>query len=336
MKSMNRTKFLSAFNGNNDSVPVWFMRQAGRYLHSYRELRKSKTIKQICSDASIISEISYAPVEQLFVDASIIFFDITLPLEAMGYNVEFKENVGPIISVQGGGTAHGYEMNSDIYSLYDGIKAFRHNHPDTFLYGFTGGPITLASYIIAGSSDRDLNQTIKAILNNPSRYKDIMSSIEEMIIESAKQQVKSGADAIQIFDSWSGSLPYGLFKDYINKYLQPLSAELSSLRTVYFSTRTSGYASLLSTTDFSYLSMDSRTRLSETYSICRSEKGVQGNLDPLYTTSDIMLANQETQRILDDAKNIERYVFNLGHGVVPETSIECLKAIVRTVHSYEK
>ena len=336
MKSMNRTKFLSAFNGNNDSVPVWFMRQAGRYLHSYRELRKSKTIKQICSDASIISEISYAPVEQLFVDASIIFFDITLPLEAMGYNVEFKENVGPIISVQGGGTAHGYEMNSDIYSLYDGIKAFRHNHPDTFLYGFTGGPITLASYIIAGSSDRDLNQTIKAILNNPSRYKDIMSSIEEMIIESAKQQVKSGADAIQIFDSWSGSLPYGLFTDYVNEYLQPLSAELSSLRTVYFSTRTSGYAPLLSMTDFSYLSMDSRTKLSETYSACRSEKGVQGNLDPLYTTSDIKLANLETQRILDDAKNIERYVFNLGHGVVPETSTECLKAIVRTVHSYEK
>ena len=336
MKSLNRTKFLSAFNGNNDSVPVWFMRQAGRYLHSYRELRKSKTIKQICSDASIISEISYAPVEQLFVDASIIFFDITLPLEAMGYNVEFKENVGPIISVQGGGTAHGYEMNSDIYSLYDGIKAFRHNHPDTFLYGFTGGPITLASYIIAGSSDRDLNQTIKAILNNPSRYKDIMSSIEEMIIESAKQQVKSGADAIQIFDSWSGSLPYGLFTDYVNEYLQPLSAELSSLRTVYFSTRTSGYAPLLSMTDFSYLSMDSRTKLSETYSACRSEKGVQGNLDPLYTTSDIKLANLETQRILDDAKNIERYVFNLGHGVVPETSTECLKAIVRTVHSYEK
>ena len=336
MKAMNRTKFLSAFDGNSDSVPVWFMRQAGRYLPSYRELRKSKTLKQICSDASTISEISYAPVEQLFVDASIIFFDITLPLEAMGYNVEFKENVGPILSAQGGGTPHRYEVNSDTYSLYDGIKAFRHNHPDTFLYGFTGGPITLASYIIAGSSDRDLNQTIRAILNNPSRYKDIMSNLEEMIIESAKQQVKSGADAIQIFDSWSGSLPYGLFKDYINKYLQPLSAELSSLRTVYFSTRTSGYASLLSTTDFSYLSMDSRTRLSETYSICRSEKGVQGNLDPLYTTSDISLANLETQRILDDAKNIERYVFNLGHGVVPETSTECLKAIVRTVHSYEK
>ncbi|MGC8515985.1 MAG: uroporphyrinogen decarboxylase family protein [Thermoplasmata archaeon] len=336
MKTMNRKKFLSAYDGNGDSVPVWFMRQAGRYLPSYRELRKNKTIKQICSDASTISDISYAPVEQLGVDASIIFFDITLPLEAMGYNVEFKENVGPVVSAQDAGSIHGYEIKSDPYSLYGGIKVFRNNHPDTFLYGFTGGPITLASYIIAGSSDRDLGQTIRTILNDPNRYKDIMKNLTDMIIGTAQQQVKSGADAIQIFDSWSGSLPYSLYEDYLNDYLLPLSAELSSLQTVYFSTRTSGYASLLSATDFSYLSMDSRTKLSETYYLCDSEKGMQGNLDPLYTIAEVKLAELETQRILEDAKNIDRYIFNLGHGVLPETSIECLKEIVRTVHSYEK
>jgi uroporphyrinogen decarboxylase len=337
MKTMNRREFLSAFEGNSGSVPVWFMRQAGRYLPSYRKIRKDKTIKEICSEASTISDISYIPVEELGVDASIIFFDITLPLEAMGYNVAFKESIGPIISALADGeTIHAYERKSDSFSLYEGIKMFRHDHPDTFLYGFTGGPITLASYIIAGSSDRDLTQTIRTMLNDPHRYKDIMSQLSEMIIETARHQVKSGADAIQIFDSWSGSLPYSLFVDYVNDYLLPLSAELSSLRTVYFSTRTSGYTPILSKTHFSYLSMDSRNRLSEAYSLCNKEKGMQGNLDPLYTVSDIRLAKLETRRILEDAKDIERYVFNLGHGVMPETSIECLKEIVRTVHSYGK
>jgi uroporphyrinogen decarboxylase len=337
MKTMNRKEFLSAFNGNRESVPVWFMRQAGRYLPSYQKIRQNKTIKEMCSDASTISDISYMPVKEIGVDASIIFFDITIPLEAMGYNVEFRENIGPVISAMDTGRAlHGYELKSDNYSLYDGIKLFRSNHPDTFLYGFTGGPITLASYVIAGSSDRDLGQTIKTILNDPRKYRDIMTSLSEMIVETARQQVRSGADAVQVFDSWSGSLPYSLFIDYFNDYLLPLSAELSSLRTVYFSTRTSGYMSLLSRTHFSYLSMDSRVRLSEAYSVCNKGKGMQGNLDPLYTTADIKVAKHETQRILEDAKKIDRYVFNLGHGVMPETSTECLREIVGTVHSYGK
>ncbi|MCL4451207.1 MAG: uroporphyrinogen decarboxylase [Candidatus Thermoplasmatota archaeon] len=333
---MDRKDFLSAFGGKRDHIPVWFMRQAGRYLPYYQEIRKEKTIKDICSDPSTISDISYSPVQQLGVDASIIFFDITLPLEAMGYSVEFKENVGPIISNSARDRhIHGYEEKSDKYSLLEGIRTFRRDHPNTFLYGFTGGPITLASYVIAGSSDRDLSQTISTILQNPGAYRDIMQELMEMIIETARLQVRSGADAIQIFDSWAGSMPYSLFEEYVNNYLLPLSAELSSIRTVYFSTRTSGYISMLSRTDFSYLSMDSRSRLSDISLVCHEEKGMQGNLDPLYTAFNINLAIKETKRILEDARNLDRYIFNLGHGVLPSTSVECLRNIVRTVHSYE-
>ena len=336
MRHMDRKDFLAAFDGNRDHVPVWFMRQAGRYLPYYQEIRKEKTIKDICSDPFTISNISYSPVQQLGVDASIIFFDITLPLESMGYSVEFKENVGPIISSpERNGQIHGYDQKSDKYSLNEGIRHFRRDHPDTFLYGFTGGPITLASYVIAGSSDRDLSQTISMILKNPGIYRDIMQDLIGMIIEIARLEVRSGADAIQVFDSWAGSLPYSLFEDYVNNYLLPLSAELSTMRTVYFSTRTSGYVSLLSRTDFSYLSMDSRSKLSDISSVCHDKKGMQGNLDPLYTAANTNLAVKETKRILEDARNLDRYIFNLGHGVLPATSVECLREIVRTVHSYE-
>ncbi len=332
---MNRSEFLSAFDGRSERIPVWFMRQAGRYLPAYREIRKTRTIKEICSDPALISRVTYSPISDVGVDAAIIFFDITLPLEAMGYRVDFEERVGPIISSREGDRGRiNYDVKNDRNSLYDGIKAFRSEHPDTFLYGFTGGPITLASYILAGGSDRDLTRTISSILKDRNAFKDLMDDILEMIISTAKAQVRSGADAIQVFDSWAGSLPYSMFSDYVNDYLIPLSSELSAIRTVYFSTRTAGYAHLLSSTEFMYLSMDSRCRLSGMDKIFQSSKGLQGNLDPLYTATDTKIAVRETEKILDDARNIDRYVFNLGHGVLPETSVECLKQIIRTVHEY--
>ncbi|EQD59947.1 uroporphyrinogen decarboxylase, partial [mine drainage metagenome] len=239
----------------------------------------------------------------------------------MGYRVEFEERVGPVISNDAGKQERiKYDVKNDRYSLYAGIKEFRHEHPSTFLYGFTGGPITLASYILAGGSDRDLTRTISSILKDRNAFRELTNDIFDMVISTAREQVRSGADAIQIFDSWSGSLPYSLFTDYVNDYLIPLSSELSSIPTVYFSTRTAGYAPLLTRTEFQYLSMDSRCRLSSMDEVFRSAKGLQGNLDPLYTTVNAEVAVSETQKILDDARNIDRYVFNLGHGVLPETS----------------
>ena len=256
----------------------------------------------------------------------------------MGFNLDFMEKVGPVITPKKGSKiGHNYDPDQDKYALGQGIKLFKQMHPDTFLYGFAGGPITLASYIIAGSSDRELEKTIHFMMKEESLFRELMEQILEMIISISKKQINAGADAIQIFDSWAGSLPYGLFELYLNKYLQPLSSELSKYAfNVYFSTRTGSYARQLSKTDFDFLSMDSRSLLSDIHSTCRFEKGMQGNLDPVYTTLNTELALSETRRILSDAKLIDRYVFNLGHGVLPNSNVHCLKEIVKMVHTYEK
>ena len=335
---MKTSEFKSALSGLSDNIPVWFMRQAGRYLPSYMKVRKNKSIKDICANPDLISQISYSPVEDIGVDASIIFYDITLPFEAMGFNLDFMEKVGPVITPNTNSRiGHNYDPDQDKYALETGIKLFKAVHPDTFLYGFVGGPITLASYIIAGSSDRDLEKTIHFMMKEESRFGELMDQIFEMIITLSKKEINAGADAIQIFDSWAGSLPYGLFDLYLNKYLQPLSSEISKYAfNVYFSTRTGSYAKLLSKTDFDFLSMDSRSLLSDIHSTCKYEKGMQGNLDPVYTTLSPEVALSETRRIIDDAKLIDRYVFNLGHGVLPNSNVECLKEIVKMVHFYGK
>lgn len=332
---MHRSEYLSAMKGNSQRTPVWFMRQAGRYLPSYKKLRETSSIKEICMDPDLISQISFSPIEELGVDASIIFYDITIPFEAMGFNLDFKEKVGPVISPKTNSKiGHNYDPDQDKYALEPAIRLFREKHPDTFLYGFVGGPITLASYIIAGSSDRDLEKTIHFMMKDEYLFRQLMDQIFEMIITLSREQINAGADAIQVFDSWSGSLPYGLFDLYLKKYLQPLSSEISDYGlNVYFSTKTGSYAKELSKTGFDFLSMDSRSLLSDIYSICKSEKGMQGNLDPVYTTLNPDIALQETRRILSDANMIDRFVFNLGHGVLPDSNVECLKEIVRIVHS---
>ncbi len=335
---MHKSEFKSALSGLSDNIPVWFMRQAGRYLPSYMKVRRNKSIKDICANPDLISQISYSPVEDIGVDASIIFYDITLPFEAMGFNMDFMEKVGPVITPKtNSGIGHNYDPDKDKYALEPGIRLFKERHPDTFLYGFVGGPITLASYIIAGSSDRDLEKTIHFMMKEESRFSELMDQIFEMIITLSKKQINAGADAIQIFDSWAGSLPYGLFDLYLNKYLQPLSSEISKYAfNVYFSTKTGSYANLLSKTDFDFLSMDSKSLLSDIHSTCKFEKGMQGNLDPVYTTLKPEIALSETRRILDDAKLIDRFVFNLGHGVLPNSNVECLKEIVKMVQNYGK
>jgi uroporphyrinogen decarboxylase len=335
---MHISEYKSALSGLSDNIPVWFMRQAGRYLPSYMKVRASKSIKEICSDPGLISQVSYSPVEEIGVDASIIFYDITLPFEAMGFNLDFMEKIGPVITPKTSSKiGHNYDPDKDRYALEPGIKLFKAWHPDTFLYGFVGGPITLASYIIAGSSDRDLEKTIRFMINEERLFGQLMEQILEMILILCKRQINAGADAVQIFDSWAGSLPYGLFDLYLKKYLQPLSSEISKYAfNVYFSTRTGSYANMLSKTDFDFLSMDSKSLLSDIHATCRFEKGMQGNLDPVYTTLKPEIAISETRRILNDAQVIDRYVFNLGHGVLPTSNVKTLKEIIRMVHNYER
>ncbi len=335
--------FLAAINGDpHEFTPVWFMRQAGRYLRGYRELRLKHSIKEICLDPDLTVQVTAEPVDLLHVDAAIIFSDITIPLEAMGFKVDFKENIGPVISnplntnrdLKGITEFSTSEMH---YGTYAAISRFKEKYSGTPIIGFSGGPLTIASYLTMGRPDRDLAATRTLLYREDPAIKDLLSMIREMVIENGKAQVKAGADAIQIFDSWAGYLPPSMFSWYRDNYLSQISEELSGItNTIYFSTQTGGMLDELSKTGFDFISLDWRVELPKAASILDQEKGIQGNIDPLLVSRSPDAAVSESRKLAENMKKKDNYIFNLGHGVLPDTDPDTLREIVRTVHQFRR
>lgn len=331
--------FLAAIKGEeHEFTPVWFMRQAGRYLKGYREIRLSHSIKEICSNPDLTVQVTEEPVNLLDVDAAIIFSDITIPLEAMGFKLDFRENVGPVIGnplntnreLKGISDFSPSEMH---YGTYRAISKFKEKNRDMPIIGFAGGPLTIASYLTLGRPDRDLAATRALLYKDDRSMKNLLGMIREMVIANCREQVKSGADAIQIFDSWAGFLPPSMFSLYMENYLTQIAAELSGLtKTIYFSTQTGGMIGELAKTGFDFLSMDWRISLPDASRKLKQDTGLQGNIDPILATCSPEDAVRESGRLSEEMNSKDNYIFNLGHGVLPDTEPETLREIVRTVH----
>ncbi len=331
--------FLAALNGEqHESTPVWFMRQAGRYLKGYRELRTKYTIKEICRDPDLTVKVTEEPVGLLGVDAAIIFSDITIPLEAMGFSLDFKENVGPVI-------ANPFNANRELkgiwefspsemkYGTYRAIAKFREKYHDTPVIGFSGGPLTIVSYLTLGHPDKDLAATKTLLYKGDTAMRRMLEMIREMVISNCREQVRSGAGAIQIFDSWAGFLPTSMFRWYRDNFLSPISAEISAFtKGIYFSTQTGGMLEELEKTGFDFLSLDWRVNLPEATKKLKDETGMQGNIDPLMVSRSPDRAVAESEKLAAEMKFKGNYIFNLGHGVLPDTDPDTLREIVRTVH----
>lgn len=333
--------FMAALKGEpHEQTPAWFMRQAGRYLPGYTSIRKKHSIKDICADRELTLKVTDEPLQTLGVDAAIIFSDITIPLEAMGFKVDFKEGVGPIISnsfAEDPGLNNIIEFSPENYSYatYAAIRKFKEDKPDFPIIGFSGGPLTLASYVVLGHADRDLSATKSLMFNGDPGFSILMDHMKEMVIRNCREQVRNGADAIQIFDSWAGFLPAGWFRRYADKYLRDIQAELAGLSsTIYFSTQTSGMLEELNRLEFDFLSLDWRCDLPRVAEALPGSTGLQGNLDPLMVSRAPQQSVMEAERIVQSMAGKDNYIFNLGHGVLPETGPETLREIVRTVHRF--
>lgn len=315
------------------------MRQAGRYMPEYQKVRKGKSIQEICWDPALVEEITRQPVNILGVDAAIIFSDIMIPLEAMGFQVKFMEGVGPVI---GNSLTERPDLSGIIpfdkenlgYPVSDSISRFKKNNPSVPLIGFTGGPITLLSYASKGSADRDLEVTRTLMLTRQNTFSEALDLITDLVINYAKMQISAGADAIQIFDSWAGALSPYMFESYVERSLRIVAEELgrSGVPLIYFGTGMSGLLDQIAQLDFDVLSMDWRIKLSKVRELTDDKFILQGNLDPRAAASPNYL--NETMRVLEDVGDNERFIFNLGHGVIPITPPENLRSIVNYVHSY--
>lgn len=316
------------------------MRQAGRYLPGYRAIRKTHNIKEMCQSSDLSVEIMSEPIRMMDLDAAIVFSDIMLPAEGMGFNLEFKEGIGPIMgnAYKFNKTLDGiipFERKNYIYPITETIKKFKEKNPGTPIIGFSGGPITIMSYLINGSPDKDLHYTKDTLLNEPKKFFELMRMITQMIIDYCKLQISSGVDAIQIFDSWAGFFSPYSFKSNVAPFLSEITSEIksSSVPLIYFSTGTAGLLYELRDLEFDFLSIDWRIRLSKVRKTIGDDIGLQGNLDPFIASSNMEEALKETKNILADIDYRNRYVFNLGHGVLPSTDPNTLKEIVDVVHS---
>lgn len=334
--------FLAALRGEtHEEIPVWFMRQAGRYLPGYRGIRTRMSIREMCRDVDTTVAATLEPVKSIGVDAAIIFADIMLPVESMGFSLDFVEGVGPAISnpFKANRSLSGisdFSLENYGYKTYDSIRRIRSSNDSLPVIGFSGGPLTIASYLVNGRPDRDLAQTKELLLSGDRDFRKLLRMITEMVIMNSREQIRSGASTVQIFDSWAGYLSPGQFSSYAENYLGEISSELNHhAPLIYFSTQTSSMSDILVSAGFSFLSLDWRCNLHQVMEFLGGEVGLQGNLDPAIAEISRSAALEEGHRIASSMSGFPRYIFNLGHGVLPGTNPETLKELVKAVHSIE-
>lgn len=324
-----------------DRTPVWFLRQAGRYMREYMEVRKHHSLIEICKRPELAAEVTITAAEKLDVDAAIIFADLLLPLECMGLAFEFQAGEGPVIH-------HPLRTAGDIDALvttraselgYVGEaieKVVAHFKDRIGIIGFCGAPFTLASYMIEGGGSRNYIETKTLMYRQPDAWRKLLDKLCAVLREYAKQQVDAGADVIQIFDSWAGALAIPDYREYVLAATRALVRDVQALGVpvIYFGVDTASLLPAMRETGADVLGLDWRTPLDQAWRELDYSCAVQGNLDPITLFAEPELIRKRVHGILDQAGGRAGHIFNLGHGIVPGTPVENVQAVVQFVREY--
>jgi uroporphyrinogen decarboxylase len=321
-----------------DRTPVWFMRQAGRYMPEYRAVRKQHSLIQICKNPQVAAEVTITAAEFLKVDAAIIFADLLLPLEVMGLPFHFSPGEGPVIEspLRTGDDINRLRTDSagDLGYVADAVRVVaKHFGNKLPVIGFCGAPFTLASYMIEGGGSRHYIKTKSLMYSQPQAWDELLGKLVAVTSEYARAQVEAGADVIQVFDSWVGCLSV---EDY-RKFVLPRTTELiRSLKTsgasvIYFGTDTSTLLVSMKETGADVIGLDWRIPLDQGWKLLGNHGAVQGNLDPVVLFADWKQVKVGARRILDQAGGRPGHIFNLGHGILPETPVENVRALAEYV-----
>ena len=320
-------------------TPVWLMRQAGRFLKEYRALRRRFPFLTLCKTPELAAQVTLLPIERLKVDAAIIFADILLPLEPMGINLEFTKGEGPRIhnpprsrpEVQ---RLRAINAEEELPFVMEAIRMVCQELKGKIpLIGFSGAPFTLASYIIEGGGSRDFVRTKALMYKDPPCWHLLMEKLSEVIISYLNAQIRSGVQAVQLFDSWAGILSPNDYEEFVLPHNQRVFRELSAgVPTIHFATGTSGLLELMKEAGGDIIGIDWRIDLGEAWKRLGYEVGIQGNLDPSVLLSSPKRIQRYVKEILDAAKGRPGHIFNLGHGVLPQTPEENVIAMVEAVH----
>lgn len=320
-------------------TPAWFMRQAGRYMAEYRAVRKHHSLVEICKTPSLAAQVTIEAAEILQVDAAIIFADLLLPLEVMGLPFRFEAGEGPVIEkpvrTASDVAALRTDRAADLGYVADSIRLVTKHFGDKLpCIGFCGAPFTLASYMIEGGGSRHYINTKKLMYNHPQAWDELMDKLVTVLAEYTAEQVRGGADVVQVFDSWVGCLSV---EDY-RRYALPRTAQLvqklkeTGVPVIYFGTDSSTLLPSMQETQADVIGLDWRIPLDEGWKLLGDRGAVQGNLDPIALFASQQEIRTRVADIINRAGGRPGHIFNLGHGIVPETPVENVKALLHMVH----
>ncbi|HWZ92644.1 MAG TPA: uroporphyrinogen decarboxylase [Polyangiaceae bacterium] len=327
-----------------DATPIWFMRQAGRYMPEYRALRAKYTLLELCKNPELACEVTLQPVLAHGVDAAILFADILLPLEPMGAPFEFAKGEGPVIhhpvrDRKAVDALRVIDPEEGLGYVLDAIKLIRKElDGKTPLIGFAGAPFTLASYLIEGGKSSNYALTKRMMYGEPDTWHALMGKFSEVVRRYLHAQVKAGANAVQLFDSWVGSLSPTDYEEFILPHVAHILKDLekTGVPVIHFGTDTATLLELQQRAGGTVIGVDWRTPLDQAIARLGDGVAVQGNLDPLLLSAPRALLTRRVDDILYRAGGRAGHIFNLGHGILPETDPSAVKFVVDLVHERTK
>ena len=322
-------------------TPVWFMRQAGRYLPEYRAIREHHTLLEICANPELAAEVTLQPVRRLGVDAAIIFADILLPLVPMGLDLAFVEGEGPVIDNRLRGPADitrlaVADVANALSPVAEAVRLVRSALPPAVpVIGFAGAPFTVASYAIEGGSSRHFTETKRMMYEHPDAWNELMLKLVRVLGEYLTTQVTAGAEILQIFDSWVGVLSAADYRRFVLPHTRTFFTQLGLLGVpvIHFGVNTGELLPLLAQAGGDVIGVDWRVPLDDGWTRVGFDRGIQGNLDPaaLFAPADELDAR--VRDIIARAQGRPGHIFNLGHGLLPTTPVDAVRRVVDLVHT---
>jgi uroporphyrinogen decarboxylase len=320
-----------------DATPVWFMRQAGRSFAAYRKLRERHGILELAKNPELCAQVTLMPVRELGVDAAVLFADIMLPLEPMGIGLRIEPEVGPIIdrpirSAADVEALRPFDPDGVSFTL-DAIRLVRRELDGTAgVIGFSGAPFTLACYLIEGRPSRDFPIAKAFMYREPAAWHDLMERLSLMVVAYLRAQVSAGADVVQLFDSWVGGLGPSDYRQFVQPHVRRIFDGLADVPTIHFGTGTAALLELMAEGGGGVIGIDHRVSLADAWRRVGYDRGIQGNLDAARVLAGWDATEAGARAVLADADGRPGHVFNLGHGVLPQSDTGLLRRLVAFVH----
>ena len=320
-----------------DATPVWFMRQAGRSFAAYRKLRERYGILELAKTPELCAEVTLMPVRELGVDAAVLFADIMLPLEPMGVDLRIEPEIGPIIE-------RPIRSHADVEALrpfdpvgvsftLEAIRLIRRELDGSAgVIGFAGAPFTLACYLIEGRPSRDFATAKAFMYREPAAWHELMERLSAMVASYLRSQVEAGAEVVQVFDSWVGGLGPADYATFVQPHVERIFATLHDVPTIHFGTGTAALLELMAEAGGDVIGIDHRVSLADAWQRVGHHRGIQGNLDAARVVAGWEPTEAGARAVLAEAGGRAGHVFNLGHGVSPQTDTGVLRRLVDFVH----